>query len=79
MAMHFSPDIITNGLVFNYDANSVRSYAGPPIQNMAQIINPNGVTDTNIQYTTGSEEVTVPTLGKIPSVPFVDGYNSNAI
>ena len=78
MAIHFSPDIITNGLVFNYDANSVRSYAGPPIQNLADVIVPNGVTDTNIQYTTGSEEVTVPTLGKIPSVPFVDGYNSNS-
>jgi hypothetical protein len=78
MAMHFSPDIVTNGLVFNYDDNSVRSYTGPPIQNLAQIINPNGVTDTNIQYTTGYEEVTVPTLGKIPAVAFVDGYNSNS-
>ena len=78
MAMHFSPDIVSNGLVFNYDDNSVRSYTGPPIQNLAQIINPNGVTDTNIQYTTGYEEVTIPTLGKIPSVAFVDGYNSNS-
>ena len=78
MAMHFSPDVVSNGLILNLDVNSVRSYAGPPIQNMADIINPNGVTDTNIQYTTGFEEVTVPTLGKIPSVPFVDGYNSNS-
>ena len=78
MAMHFSPDIVNSGLILGLDVNNVRSYTGPPIQNLAQIINPNGVTDTNIQYTTGYEEVTIPTLGKIPSVAFVDGYNSNS-
>lgn len=78
MAMHFSPDIVTNGLVFSFDSSNVKSYNGPPIQNLAQIINPNGVTDTNIQYTTGYEDVTIPTLGKLPAVAYVDGYNSNS-
>lgn len=78
MAMHFSPDVASSGLVFNYDNKSVRSYTGPPIQNMADVIVPTSVTDTNIQYTTGYEEVTIPTLGKVPAVPFVDGYNSNS-
>ena len=78
MAIHFSPDVVSNGAVFCYDSNSVRSYTGPAIQNMAQVIVPNGVTDTNIQYTTGYEEVTIPTLGKLPAVAFVDGYNSNS-
>lgn len=70
--------VITNGLVFSYDANSEKSYTGPPIQNMADTITASGsFTGASIGYTAGTELVSVPTLGKM-TVPYMEGYNSNS-
>lgn len=70
--------VITNGLVFSYDANSEKSYTGPPIQNMANTITASGsFTGASIGYTAGTEFVSVPTLGKM-TVPYMEGYNSNS-
>lgn len=67
-----------NGLVFGFNANSERSYVGPPIQNMATTIAASGsFSDTNIAYAAGTETVNVPTLGTM-TVPYMDGYNANS-
>lgn len=69
---------ITNGLVFSYDANSEKSYTGPPIQNMANVITASGsFTGASIGYTAGTETVSIPTLGTM-TVPYMEGYNSNS-
>lgn len=78
MGQGVGSNVITNGLVFSYDANSEKSYTGPPIQNMANTITASGsFTGASIGYTAGTEFVSVPTLGKM-TVPYMEGYNSNS-
>ena len=40
MALGNSPSIITNGLVFHYDMNNIKSFKGAPITNYAYDQNP---------------------------------------
>lgn len=78
MSYNAGSKIITNGLIFSFNANSERSYAGPPIQNMATTIAASGsFSDTNIAYTAGTETANIPTLGSM-TVPYMDGYNANS-
>jgi hypothetical protein len=76
MAQFNGPGPASSGLVYILDNNNQRSYAGPPIQNVANAITPNPVSGANIEYTVGSQFVTIPNLGTM-SVSFVNGYNSN--
>jgi hypothetical protein len=39
MSINNSPRIVTEGLLFNYDMNNIKSYAGPPLTNIL----PNGI------------------------------------
>lgn len=70
--------VVTDGLVFSYDSESIRSYAGPPIQNMATTMVASGsFSGPSIAYTAGTEKVKVPSLGVL-NVPYMEGYNSNS-
>jgi len=70
--------VVTDGLVFSYDSKNVRSYAGPPIQNMATTMVASGsFSGESIAYTAGTEKVKVPSLGPM-TVPYMEGYNSNS-
>jgi hypothetical protein len=66
----------SNGLVYLLDNGNQRSYAGPPIQNLAQTIVPVSTSGPNIEYVTGSVSTMIPNLGQTVS-SFVNGYNSN--
>lgn len=76
MAQFNGPAPTSNGLVYLLDNGNQRSYVGPPIQNVANAITPNPVSGSNIEYTVGSQFVTIPNLGPM-NVSFVNGYNSN--
>ena len=76
MAQFLGAAPVSSGLVFLLDNGNQRSYAGPPIQNIANAITPNPVSGTNIEYTVGRQFANIPNLGTM-QVAFVNGYNSN--
>lgn len=63
MALTNSPRIITDGLVYCHDSNNKKSYAGPPIQNLAKSITTYPQLATGISVTGGTEVVNIPQLG----------------
>ena len=64
MSINNNAGVVTNGLVLYYDANNVKSYVGPPLQNLLTQITPAGIgVNTGYVATTGSETVNIPTLG----------------
>ena len=63
MGLAQSPKTVTNGLVFYYDQNNIKSYKGPAVQNLLTQITPTGYTATGISITTGSEIVNIPQIG----------------
>lgn len=64
MSIQTSTSNITTDLVFNYDASNVKSYAGPPLQNILTQITPAGAgTSTGYSVAYGSETVNIPSLG----------------
>jgi Concanavalin A-like lectin/glucanases superfamily len=67
MALQHTSAIVTNGLAFAYDMNSIRSYKGPTIQNIANVISVIGGTGTGYSSTASTEVVTLPGLGPITS------------
>lgn len=78
MSQDVGVKINTDGLIFSYDVNNEKSYIGPPIQNIATTITPQGsYSYPGIAYTAGTEIVNIPTLGTM-SVPYMEGYNSNS-
>lgn len=66
----------SSGLVYLLDNGNQRSYAGPPMQNLAQTIVPVATSGSNVEYVTGSVSTMIPNLGQTTSA-FVNGYNSN--
>jgi hypothetical protein len=76
MAQFNGPGSVSNGLVYILDNDNQRSYAGPPIQNLAQVIVPLSSSGPSIEYVAGSTSVMIPNLGQTNSA-FVNGYNSN--
>lgn len=76
MSMDVNPRIASNGLVFSIDAENLRSYAGPPIRNIATMINQNIGNQSNSTFSVsnGTENVLIPSLGVVNS-RFVDMYN----
>ena len=64
MGISQSPKITTDGLVFCYDQNNIKSYKGPAVQNLAQTITAtNTGTDTGYSSTGGTETIDVPQIG----------------
>jgi hypothetical protein len=64
MSINNNPGTVTDGLLMCYDANNVKSYVGPPLQNLLTQIAPAGIgVNTGYVATTGSETVNIPTLG----------------
>lgn len=79
MGLAQSPKVITNGLVFYYDQNNIKSYKGPAIQNLAPGLASNygsvPSTATGRSYSGGTEVVNVPQLGPT-SVAFTNIQNN---
>ena len=64
MSINNNSRTVTDGLVMYYDANNVKSYVGPPLQNVLTQITPTGIgSSAGYVATTGSETVNIPTLG----------------
>lgn len=63
MSLAQSPKTVTNGLVFYYDQNNIKSYKGPAVKNLLTQLTPTGYTATGISITTGSEIVNIPQIG----------------
>lgn len=72
-----SSSIVTNGLVFYYDVNNQKSYAGPPLRNFLGALVPIPQTNTGKVVTGGSEIVNIPTLGEL-TTQFVNFQNTGA-
>jgi hypothetical protein len=79
MGIHTNPNIITDGLQFDMDVASIRSYAGPPITNMASYIAHSFGTQSNSTFkvSSGSESVLIPSIGVVNS-KYTDMYNDYA-
>lgn len=79
MGLAQSPKVVTNGLVFYYDQNNIKSYKGPAIQNLAPGLASNygsvPSTATGRSYSGGTEVVNVPQLGPT-SVAFTNIQNN---
>lgn len=70
MSLSHSPSVVTNGLVFAYDQNNVRSYKGPPVQNLARNISMANYAATGITATPSTQ------VEQIPGVGLVTTYRS---
>ena len=68
MGLAQSPRLITDGLVFYYDQNNIKSYQGPAIQNLAATLGFNNSSGTGISITGGYETVNVPQVGQARAV-----------
>lgn len=76
MALFHSPSVVTNGLVFAYDQNSIRSYKGPAMQNLANGISIIGTgTTTGYSSTALTETVDIPGVG--PSTVYTNIIQNN--
>lgn len=65
MSLRNSPKIVTNGLVFAYDAENPKSYKGPTLTNLlSSTISPYTTSGTGYDFIGGSEEVYIPTIGR---------------
>lgn len=64
MSISNNSSVVTNGLTMYYDADNVKSYAGPPLQNILTQITPTGMgVSAGYAVATGSEIVNIPSLG----------------
>lgn len=79
MSLSHSPKISTDGLVFAYDQNNVRSFSGPPMTNLTTTLTSSGIgTATGYSATTNNEIITIPTLGptNVVSVNIQNNYSA---
>jgi hypothetical protein len=76
MSIVSSPSIVSNGLVFNYDMYNNKSYRSPPLRNVLNQITPRGLSSGALyNFTSGTENVYIPTLGWVENCNYVDMYN----
>jgi hypothetical protein len=76
MSLNSNSSVVTNGLVFNYDASNNKSYRSPPIRNILNQITPRGLSvSTLYNFSSGTENVYIPALGWINNCQYVDMYN----
>lgn len=78
MGLAHSPRIVTNGLIFAYDSDNIKSYKGPAIQNMATSITATGGAIAGESWVTGSETVNIPTVGTL-TAQTITGYNNYSV
>ena len=78
MGLAHSPRIVTNGLVFAYDSDNIKSYKGPAIQNMASTIVAVNQSATGMSFTSSTESVFIPGLGQVIS-PKLTGFNNYSV
>jgi hypothetical protein len=77
MPIFSGPKVTTDGLVFNYDQDNIKSYKGPTIQNLAASIGFNNASSTGISITGGYETVNVPQIGEVSATASVIQNNYN--
>lgn len=72
-----SSSIITDGLILNIDASSLKSYKGPVSQNVLTVIAPGSISDNGSTYRafSGTENVYIPSYGHVKDCVYVDWYN----
>jgi hypothetical protein len=75
MGLRHSPRVVTDGLVFAFDRDNVKSYKGPSMQNLATTIVAVAQSGTGYNFTASTESVFIPTLGQITSQKLT-GYNN---
>ena len=68
MALAQSPSVVTNGLIFYYDQNNIKSLAGPAIQNLAYSRTLTTTSGTGISISGGYETVDIPQVGQSNTV-----------
>lgn len=64
MGLTHSPKVITDGLVFYYDQNNIKSYRGPAIQNLARRLAFSNTSNTGVSIAGGYETIDVPQIGQ---------------
>ena len=74
MGLNHSPRVVTDGLVLCMDSDNLKSYKGPPIQNIMTHITGSIINATGIVFNRGTEVVDIPEVGTVTSVT-VTGYN----
>ena len=77
MAVFSGPKVSTSGLVFNYNQDSIKSYKGPTIQNLAASIGYNNSSATGISIAGAYETVNVPQIGELNATASVIQNNYN--
>jgi hypothetical protein len=65
MAILHSPLTVMDGLVFYYDQNNIKSYKGPPIQNLASLAVIGSQSSAGFSSIPGSETVDIPQVGRL--------------
>ena len=76
MALFQSPKTVTDGLVFAFDQNNIKSYKGPALQNLANSINIIGLGGAAGYLSTASTEVVdIPGLG--PTTAYINTIQNN--
>ena len=77
MSLINTSSIVSNGLLFSFDTNSIRSYPGPNITNVLTELTPRGIyTDSNRYIAlTGTERQYIPSIGWVDNVKYVDIMN----
>jgi hypothetical protein len=78
MGLSNSPKIATNGLVFAYDSNNIKSYKGPPLTNKTQYLNTYNNSGTGYSFVGDTEEAYIPSLGitTVKTVKIQNNYPS---
>ena len=75
MSLSVNLSIVINGLIFNMDAGNIKSVSAPTTKNIATSITPSSLgTNSYYSFTSGTENVYIPTVGWTNSV-YVDMYN----
>lgn len=74
MGLMHSPKIVTDGLVLCIDSGNLKSYKGPPVQNILTHLTGSIINATGIVFNRGTEVVNIPEVGTVTSVT-VTGYN----
>ena len=74
MGLNHSPRVVTDGLVMCLDIDNIKSYKGPPVQNILTHLTGSIINATGIVFNRGTEVVNIPEVGTVTSVT-VTGYN----
>jgi len=77
MATLHAPRLVSDGLVFHYNAQNPKSHTGPALRNHIQTISPNVTSGTGYVLTGGTETVEIPTLGRT-TTSFTNYQNTGA-